>query len=86
MGEAAGETLAKIRLRQTGKMPRKWSRLGVMELSQNDLSSHVRRNRKMLQWFILGPNSQKVLFGELPAPDLLQASDTRRRPPIYTST
>jgi hypothetical protein len=59
---------------------------GVTRLLQNDPFSPVQRNRKILQWFILGPNSQKVPLGELPAPDLLQGDDTRLGPPIYTST
>jgi hypothetical protein len=57
-----------------------------MGLSQDDPGSPVRRSRKMLQWFILGPLFPKVPSGELPTPDLLQLSDTRRGPTIYTFT
>jgi hypothetical protein len=84
------ETLAKRRpLRTTSSRAEndpEMEQAGVMGLLQNDPGSHVRRNRKILQWFILGPNSQKYPRGKLPAPDLLQVNDIRRGPPIYTST
>jgi hypothetical protein len=31
-------------------------------------------NRNLLQWFILGPNSQKYPFGELPTPVLFSVN------------